>query len=131
MVAPGRRRGIGAFPGAAARSTPRPAVGPVLDGVVGRRYHVGVTPTTWLGIAGCLIAGLGLLTAVARRGTHGTFLGLPYDWRRPTWDVVRERVWNPDDPRILTPKVLGWGWTINLGRLWRLTRRFLAGRATL
>jgi hypothetical protein len=46
------------------------------------------------------------------RGT-GRFLGLPYDWRRPTWSRVRERAWNPHDPRLLTPKSFGWGYDIN------------------
>jgi hypothetical protein len=51
-----------------------------------------------------------------RRGT-GTFLGLPYDWRRPTWSRVRARVWNPHDPRLLTPKSFGWGYDLNFYEL--------------
>jgi len=47
----------------------------------------------------------------------GTFLGLPYDWRRPTWSRVRERVWNPRDPRLLTPKSFGWGYDVNFYEL--------------
>jgi uncharacterized membrane protein len=27
--------------------------------------------------------------------------------------VWRERFWNAEDPRIFTPKVFGWGWSIN------------------
>ena len=42
-----------------------------------------------------------------------TFLGIPYDWRPPTWSRMKERYWNPEDRRVLTPKVYGWGWTIN------------------
>jgi len=34
--------------------------------------------------------------------------GLPYDFRRPTAARIRARAWNPDDPRILTPKTFGW-----------------------
>lgn len=41
------------------------------------------------------------------------FLGIPYDWRFPTWSRFKQRVWNADDRRIFTPKVYGWGWTIN------------------
>ncbi|HEY8045141.1 MAG TPA: hypothetical protein VIF35_12800 [Streptosporangiaceae bacterium] len=33
----------------------------------------------------------------------GTYAGLPYDWRRPSLARVRARLWNPDDPRVLTP----------------------------
>jgi hypothetical protein len=47
----------------------------------------------------------------------GKFLGLPYDWRRPTVDRTKSRWWNPDDPRLFTPKVLGWGFSINFARL--------------
>ena len=50
------------------------------------------------------------------RGT-GRFLGLPYDWRRPTWSRVRERVWNPHDPHLLTPKSFGWGYDVNFYEL--------------
>ena len=47
----------------------------------------------------------------------GTFLGAPYDWRRPTVARVKERLWNPDDPRLIVPRVFGWGFEINLARL--------------
>ncbi len=47
----------------------------------------------------------------------GTILGVPYDIRRPTMERFRERMWNPDDPRIIVPRVFGAGWDINLGRL--------------
>lgn len=47
----------------------------------------------------------------------GRFLGIPYDWNRPTWPGFRSRVWNPDEPRLLVPKAFGWGWTINVARL--------------
>ncbi len=52
----------------------------------------------------------------------GTFLGIPYDFRLPTPHVWRERVWNPQDHRVFTPKVFGWGWSINFHRLARLLR---------
>lgn len=44
----------------------------------------------------------------------GKFLGVPYDLRFPTPARIRERVWNPDDPRIIVPRVFGAGWTLNL-----------------
>lgn len=44
---------------------------------------------------------------------QGRLLGIPYDWRRPTWAKLKARVWNPGGP-LLSPKVFGWGWTINL-----------------
>lgn len=50
----------------------------------------------------------------AGRGARGRFLRLPYDWRRPTFARLRERAWNPDDPRIRTPKAYGWGLGLNV-----------------
>ena len=44
----------------------------------------------------------------------GTWLGVPFDWRRPTAARVRQRWWNPDDRRLFTPKAFGWGYDINL-----------------
>jgi Family of unknown function (DUF5808) len=49
----------------------------------------------------------------------GRFLGVPYDWRRPTVARVKQRWWNPDDPRLFTPKSWGWGFDLNLARLLR------------
>jgi Family of unknown function (DUF5808) len=55
--------------------------------------------------------------------------GLPYDFRRPTAARVRARAWNPDDPRVLTPKTFGWGfglnfyWVLHPLRLVRARRR--------
>ena len=47
----------------------------------------------------------------------GKYLGMPFDWRRPTVARVKLRWWNPDDPRLFTPKAFGWGWDINFARL--------------
>ena len=40
----------------------------------------------------------------------GTFLGIPYDWRRPTRARLKSRWWNRNDSRLFTPKTFGWGW---------------------
>jgi hypothetical protein len=59
-------------------------------------------------------------------GRQGKFLGLPYDWRPMTRDRIRERAWNPDDPRIMTPHVYGWGLGVNWYQLFtrlKLIRR--------
>jgi uncharacterized protein DUF5808 len=45
----------------------------------------------------------------------GTFLGVPYDWRRPSLRRLRNEVFNRDEPRLLVPKSYGWGYGINLG----------------
>jgi hypothetical protein len=49
----------------------------------------------------------------------GTFLKVPYDWRRPTAERVKSRWWNPGEPRLVVPKSFGWGWSLNLARLLR------------
>jgi hypothetical protein len=49
----------------------------------------------------------------------GKFLGVPYDWRRPTLARVKQRRWNRSDPRLFTPKSFGWGFDINFARLLR------------
>lgn len=41
---------------------------------------------------------------------------VPYDFRPPTWQRLREAYWNPDDPRVFTERVYGVGWAINLYR---------------
>lgn len=60
-----------------------------------------------------------LVLWLRRKGTVGQFLGIPYDLRWPTPSVWRERCWNREDPRIFTPRVLGWGWSINFYSLGR------------
>ena len=54
---------------------------------------------------------------VEERDWQGTVAGVPYDLRPPTLARVRERWWNPDDPRLFTPHVFGVGWSMNLHRL--------------
>ncbi|MCC6174703.1 MAG: hypothetical protein IT305_05310 [Chloroflexi bacterium] len=48
------------------------------------------------------------------RPLHGSFLGIPYNFEPPTAGSLRRSVWDPDDSRIFTPKVYGWGYNINL-----------------
>jgi hypothetical protein len=62
------------------------------------------------------------------RRAQGRFWHLPYDWRRPAPARLRERAWNPDDLRVLTPKAYGWGlgvnfyWLCHPVRFWRARR---------
>ena len=56
----------------------------------------------------------------------GRFLGMPYDFRVPTVDRMRERLWNEGDERIFTPMVFGVGWSINF---FRLVEKFQADNA--
>ncbi|HUG14065.1 MAG TPA: hypothetical protein VMM78_03520 [Thermomicrobiales bacterium] len=57
-----------------------------------------------------------------REPRTGTFLGLPYDFRSPTLARFKQRVWDPDEPKIMVPHVFGWGLTFNLHALLRRLR---------
>jgi hypothetical protein len=49
------------------------------------------------------------------RPWHGKVVGfVPYDFRFPTLERIRETYWNPYDSRILVPEAFGIGWAINL-----------------
>lgn len=57
-----------------------------------------------------------------RRTWHGQVAGfVPYDFRPPTVERLRAAFWAPEDPRILTDKVLGVGWSVNVARLAQLS----------
>jgi hypothetical protein len=47
------------------------------------------------------------------RTWHGTLSGIPYDFRRPTIERLREAFWNKDTARVLVPHAFGMGWSIN------------------
>ena len=51
------------------------------------------------------------------RTGEGRVLGLvPYDFRPPTWQRIRDAYWNPDSDRLFSDRVFGVGWAINLHR---------------
>jgi hypothetical protein len=45
---------------------------------------------------------------------------VPYDLRPPTVERLKDRLWNPSDPRVLVPTLFGVGWTVNFGRVYHL-----------
>ena len=47
------------------------------------------------------------------RTWHGTLFGIPYNFRRPTIERLRETFWNKDTVRVLVPQFFGMGWSIN------------------
>jgi hypothetical protein len=59
---------------------------------------------------------------MAKKKKTGTFLGMPYDWRRPTVARLKSRWWNRGDRRIFTPKSFGWGYDINVAEVARRLR---------
>ena len=51
----------------------------------------------------------------AERTWHGKLLGMiPYDFRIPTLESIRQAYWNPRSPKIFTDRPLGIGWAINI-----------------
>jgi hypothetical protein len=51
------------------------------------------------------------------RNWHGRVLGIvPYDFRVPSWDKIRDAYWNPSSDSLLSDRVFGVGWAINLYR---------------
>ncbi len=47
------------------------------------------------------------------RTWQGRVFGLPYDFRFPTFERIRNTLWNKDNPQLLVPYAFGMGWTIN------------------
>lgn len=52
-----------------------------------------------------------------KRTWHGKVLFIPYEFRKPTLERVKETFWNPYEKHILTPMLFGIGWTINFHAL--------------
>jgi hypothetical protein len=64
------------------------------------------------------------------RTWHGKLLGfLPYDFRLPTLDRIRDTYWNPRSDRLFTDKPIGIGWSINLAALLKRIGALNAGRS--
>jgi|SRR5579871_5823235 len=58
-----------------------------------------------------------------QRTWHGLLFGkIPYDLRPPTLERLTQRMWNPGEPHVLVPTVLGVGWTVNLAAFRQLLR---------
>ncbi len=49
---------------------------------------------------------------------------VPYDFRIPTFERIKEAMWNPYDSRLFTPMAFGVGWTINFFALCEKLRLF-------
>lgn len=66
----------------------------------------------------------------ADRNWNGKVLEVvPYDFRKPSLDKVRDRMWNPEGP-LINPRVFGVGWTINLGGAAARLKKTAAASAT-
>jgi hypothetical protein len=68
-----------------------------------------------------------LRTPPEERTWNGVVAGfVPYDFRFPTLERIRERVWDPDGDHLISPQVVGVGWTVNVGRVVALIRAKIA-----
>ncbi len=68
-----------------------------------------------------------LRTAPERRTWNGVVAGfVPYDFRVPTLERIKSRIWDPDSEHVINPEVFGVGWTLNLGRIVALAKSSLA-----
>jgi hypothetical protein len=53
----------------------------------------------------------------SERTWEGRVFGLvPYDFRPPTWQRIRDAYWNPNSDRLFSDRVFGVGWALNLHR---------------
>lgn len=53
----------------------------------------------------------------AERTWQGRVLGfVPYDFRPPTLERIRDAYWNPASDRLFSDRVFGVGWAVNLHR---------------
>ncbi|HYM96225.1 MAG TPA: hypothetical protein VET26_02905 [Candidatus Sulfotelmatobacter sp.] len=52
-----------------------------------------------------------------QRTWEGKVFGLvPYDFRPPTWQRLRDAYWNPHSESLFSDRVFGVGWAVNLYR---------------
>jgi len=53
----------------------------------------------------------------AERTWEGRVFGVvPYDFRPPTWQRIRDAYWNPNSEHLFSDRVFGVGWALNLYR---------------
>jgi hypothetical protein len=72
---------------------------------------------TRLAVLGLVVAAVAteLAKPEPERTWHGKLMDLvPYDFRPPTWERIRDAYWNPDSDRLFSDRVFGVGWAVNL-----------------
>ena len=48
------------------------------------------------------------------RTWYGKIAGIPYDFRLPTVERIRDTFWNKNTSQIFLPQAFGIGWSINM-----------------
>lgn len=51
------------------------------------------------------------------RHWHGKLGFIPYDFRLPTLERIRDAYWNPESDRVISNEVFGIGWAVNFHAL--------------
>ena len=51
--------------------------------------------------------------AYRTKQSHGRYYNVPFEFRIPTIERAKNRVWNPNDRRLFNPNIFGVGWTLN------------------
>lgn len=83
-----------------------------------------------LAVIGLVVAAVAteLAKPAEERTWEGQVLGLvPYDFRPPTWQRIRDAYWNPHSERLFSDRVFGVGWAINLHQAKVLMERAFGG----
>lgn len=70
----------------------------------------GIALATLLGMA----IGEQLRLSPQERTWQGKIFGIPYDFRKPTRERLRDTFWNADNDDLLASKFFGMGWDFNL-----------------
>lgn len=75
---------------------------------------VGLVRTAiWLAFFGAIYQEL--KKPAEERTWHGKVVGVvPYDFRVPDLERIRQAYWDPDSDVLFTEKVIGVGWSVNL-----------------
>jgi hypothetical protein len=47
---------------------------------------------------------------------------VPYDFRFPTLERAKERLWDPEAEHVIGPRVFGVGWAVNVGKVVAMVR---------
>ena len=70
-------------------------------------------------VVGLVVAAVAteLAKPAPERTWQGNVFGIvPYDFRPPTWERIRDAYWNPESDRLFSDRVFGVGWALNLYR---------------
>ena len=53
----------------------------------------------------------------------GTFLGVPYNWNKPTVEREKKTWWDPENDKFVVPRAYGWGYAFNLAKVAGKTKK--------